>query len=242
MTLHQPHFLPWLPYILRIAVSDYFFVLDDVPYRKNYFQNRCRLQQPDRTPYWATIPVLRKTGYPISDLPLGITSERFIRKLCEGFRQSYSHAPYYHTIGHDIEEFLDTLKSQSYENLSDVSIASIKFSLRILKLPQPIFVKTSAAAPKGISATERLIWCAQSVESKTILNGWGASKSDDVHNADQLAAAGVSMSFLQRSYFMQSGFWKEIEGGLSSLHTALYVGLTPIHKLFEEVTLSISTA
>ena len=38
--IHQPHYLPWLRYIEKIARSDVFILLDTVQYTKNGWQKQ----------------------------------------------------------------------------------------------------------------------------------------------------------------------------------------------------------
>lgn len=67
VTIHQPEHLPWLGLLSKIARSDLWIILDSVPYRKNYFQNRNRLLLRGE-PTWLTVPVTAALGTPIHDV------------------------------------------------------------------------------------------------------------------------------------------------------------------------------
>ncbi len=67
ITIHQPEHLPWLGLLAKVAVADLWVVLDSVPYRKNYFQNRNRLLL-DGKPSWLTVPVTAPFGTLIRDV------------------------------------------------------------------------------------------------------------------------------------------------------------------------------
>lgn len=43
ITIHQPEHLPWLGFFNKLAKAEVFVILDSVPYRKNYFQNRNKI-------------------------------------------------------------------------------------------------------------------------------------------------------------------------------------------------------
>ncbi|MEV1068820.1 WbqC family protein [Streptomyces sp. NPDC050263] len=67
VTIHQPEHLPWLGLLAKVAASDLWIVLDSVPYRKNYFQNRNRvLLNGEQT--WLTVPVDAPFGTLIRDV------------------------------------------------------------------------------------------------------------------------------------------------------------------------------
>ena len=38
--IHQPQYIPWIPYFSKIVQSDIFVLLDDVQFQKNGLQNR----------------------------------------------------------------------------------------------------------------------------------------------------------------------------------------------------------
>jgi hypothetical protein len=67
VTIHQPEHLPWLGLLAKIAESELWLVLDSVPYRKNYFQNRNRVLLDGR-PTWLTVPASAPLGTPIHDV------------------------------------------------------------------------------------------------------------------------------------------------------------------------------
>ncbi|MEU4359773.1 WbqC family protein [Streptomyces virginiae] len=67
VTIHQPEHLPWLGLLAKVAASDLWIVLDAVPYRKNYFQNRNRVLLDGR-PTWLTVPVTAPFGTRICDV------------------------------------------------------------------------------------------------------------------------------------------------------------------------------
>ena len=57
ISIHQPQFLPWLSYFLKIEKSDKFIFLDDVSFHKNGLQNRNKIKNSNGD-FWLTVPIL----------------------------------------------------------------------------------------------------------------------------------------------------------------------------------------
>ena len=57
VTIHQPEHFPYLGYFQKMHSADILILLDNVNYRKNYFQNRNRFMNHQGREEWFTIPV-----------------------------------------------------------------------------------------------------------------------------------------------------------------------------------------
>ena len=55
---HQPHYLPWLGYLAKVAAADLFVVMDDLQYEDQNFQNRNRVKF-NHGAIWLTVPLER---------------------------------------------------------------------------------------------------------------------------------------------------------------------------------------
>src|SRR5688500_19365633 len=58
VAIHQPHFLPWLGYLHRMAQADVFVLLDHVQCERRNYQNRTMVRMNDE-PRWLTVPVVQ---------------------------------------------------------------------------------------------------------------------------------------------------------------------------------------
>ena len=58
VVIHQPAFLPWTDYLLRIAWADFFVFLDSVQYTRRNYQNRNRIKSRHGA-QWLTVPLRR---------------------------------------------------------------------------------------------------------------------------------------------------------------------------------------
>jgi hypothetical protein len=59
LSAHQPEFMPWLGNLSKAAMGDVYFVLDNVQYCKELFQNRNKIRiKSNEGWHWLTIPIL----------------------------------------------------------------------------------------------------------------------------------------------------------------------------------------
>ena len=52
---HQPHYMPWLGYLDKMAKADLFVVMDDLQYEAQNYQNRQRIKLHGGA-QWLTVP------------------------------------------------------------------------------------------------------------------------------------------------------------------------------------------
>jgi len=95
VAIHQPQFIPWIPYFDKILQSDIFVLLDDVQFQKNGLQNRNRIKGPGG-PQWITVPVVHAFGQRIRETR--IASPRAIEKHWRTIRQCYSNSAFFREI------------------------------------------------------------------------------------------------------------------------------------------------
>src|SRR5688572_17153584 len=60
VAIHQPHFLPWLGYLHRMAQVDAFVLLDHVQFERRNYQNRTMIRLEDEA-RWLTVPVVQRS-------------------------------------------------------------------------------------------------------------------------------------------------------------------------------------
>src|SRR5437868_14445339 len=60
VAIHQPHYLPWLGLLHRMAEADLFIVLDHVQFERGNYQNRTQVRV-NGAPHWLTVPVLQRS-------------------------------------------------------------------------------------------------------------------------------------------------------------------------------------
>ncbi len=94
VSIHQPHFLPWLGYFNKVFNSDVFVWLHGVQFRKNYFQNRTKIKNPSNdSEFWLTVPVKAKLTDNIDEVT--IADAKWAARVSKTIQQFYSKSPYY---------------------------------------------------------------------------------------------------------------------------------------------------
>lgn len=190
---HQPHYLPWLPYLAKMALADVFVISHDVQYRKDYFQNRNRIrcrQRPEGW-RWLTIPVTFPAGQGhLARIDQMQMATGWQRQHADVLRQEYHGAEQYG----EVESFIE------YYLTSDTSSRRLIFALlRTLgcHLPYVQDVKNASSlvgAPSG-DKNGRLIDMVRAAGGDGYLIGSGAMEYID---APRFEAAGIKLFKMER--------------------------------------------
>ena len=77
VSIHQPQYIPWLPYYSKISNSDIFVFLDNVQFQKNGLHNRNELKNSNGR-FWLTIPISFNLGDKLSDIK--VIDRRWFKK------------------------------------------------------------------------------------------------------------------------------------------------------------------
>ena len=62
VTIHQPEHFPYMGFFQKMREADLFIILDNVKFRKNYFQNRNKILSKAGKDEWFTVPVEKKSS------------------------------------------------------------------------------------------------------------------------------------------------------------------------------------
>jgi WbqC-like protein family len=167
VSIHQPHFLPWLGYFNKVLHSDVFVWLDSVQYRKNYFQNRTRITDTHAQAFWLTVPVHAPLGTPISRV--FIADRRWRTKVEKTIEQCYGKAPYF-TVS-----WPKLLAAISYapDNLDALNFVTFKAVLQLLGGDLPHVVRDEELAVVSKDPTVRLVEICARVGASHYIAGKG---------------------------------------------------------------------
>lgn len=154
VTIHQPEHFPYAGFFQKMSKADLFVVLDNVKFRKNYFQNRNKIKSRSGDDLWLTVPVEKSAdSKEIRDV-ITSTDPNWRKKLSR-------------TVQENLKVNLDEV--YSHEKLIDINMASIKWCMEKLNIDRPM-VMASSLNVTG-SKSELLANVLRSVGAKKYVSG-----------------------------------------------------------------------
>ncbi len=156
VTIHQPEHFPYQGFFQKMSESDLFVILDNVNFRKNYFQNRNKIVNKQGKEEWFGFPVPKKsTSLQIKDV---VTVDNSInnwrRKVVA-------------KLLHNLK--IDLTSIYQFEKLVDINMESIKWCRNKLKIQTPM-VFASELNVVG-SKSELLLNICRKTNATTYLSG-----------------------------------------------------------------------
>jgi hypothetical protein len=190
VSAHQPHYLPWIGYLAKVAASDLFVVMDDLQFEAQNFQNRNRLKL-NHGPAWLTVP-LEHGGQQerICDKRIRHCAHgRHHWQWChwETMRIHYGGARYWERY----RPALEAVYQQSWSRLLDLNLHLLRLHLEWLDIRTPL-VLASELALTG-QKTERITALCRAVSADVYLSGSGGSRG--YLDVAELERAGVRVAW-----------------------------------------------
>jgi len=186
---HQPHYLPWLGYLDKLAKADLFVVMDDLQFEAQNFQNRQRVKL-GAGPCWLTVPLVRAS----QDARI---CDRRIDNTGRGGRHHWQHRHWRTLVTHygraphfaRYAAALEDVYVRRWEFLLDLDLHLLELARTWFGIRVPI-VRASSLGLAG-HKTERILAMCDAVGARTYLTGRGGSTS--YLDTELLARAGVSV-------------------------------------------------
>jgi hypothetical protein len=185
ISIHQPHYLPWLRYFEKIARSDVFILLDDVQYEKNGFQNRNKIKTPQGWSY-LTVPVRKPTRRPIAAIEVD-DANAWAQQHARALEISYRRAPYFAQYWPALAAHYE----RPWTHLAALNRALLDLLLEQLQITTRV-IASSDLSVQG-RGTERLAELCRAVGGDTYLSG--AYAVDAYLDPATLQAAGIRLAF-----------------------------------------------
>jgi len=123
LSSHQPVYIPWLGFFHKLAVSDLFVVLDNVPYTRYLYFNRNTINSKGG-PVQLSVPVKFSANEPQLHNEVTISNNlNWSKKHWFSISQSYSKSPFFN----DYSEELFEIYHSDWNLLIDLNMRLIKF-------------------------------------------------------------------------------------------------------------------
>lgn len=106
VSIHQPEFLPWLPFFDKMDRADVFVLLDNVQFEKNYFQNRCKVRDGKGSYQLVTIPVSKGSSQSLIMEKELDTGNRLLGKALLSLEFAYRKTTYFNSCFTAIKDII----------------------------------------------------------------------------------------------------------------------------------------
>ena len=188
ITIHQPEHLPWLGFFNKLSKAKIFVILDSVPYRKNYFQNRNRIMGSNGVQFIG-IPAVN-VGHiegTIATTKIAVQGNaKWRTKYLNTIKMSYSKHPFFD----EVYPLLEKAIMMDTEYLADINFAIItSFADRLGFRPE--YIKSSALHVKG-SKSDLILDICKALKATTYIAG---PSGRDYLNMQSFADAGIEVVF-----------------------------------------------
>ncbi len=187
VAIHQPHFMPWLGYLHRMARVDAFVVLDHVQFERRNYQNRSQIRI-DGEARWLTVPVIQRSQ-----------KERIIDKEVDNRDSARAWGPnHFATLRHAYREAgffssyaagLRKLLEARWQRLIDLDLAMLAVLREAFDIRTPL-LRSSELGVEGAKA-ELILNICKAVGARALLAGFGGSRG--YLDAAQFAQHGIEI-------------------------------------------------
>lgn len=183
VAVHQPHYLPWLRYMHKLASCDVLVLLDDTQYEKNGWQNRNRIKGPNG-PVLLTVPVEDASFKPINEVQINNRSP-WAQKHWKSILHSYSPAPYFGAYADRLQEAL----ARPWVRLVDLDLQLVLILREALGISTEVVTSSSLGVPGR--GTARLVTICRALGADQYLTG--AFAAGNHLEADFFKDAGIEV-------------------------------------------------
>ena len=209
VTIHQPHYLPWLGYMHRMARADLFVMLDHVQFERANYQNRTQVRI-NGEPRWLTVPVVQRSQKErILDKTLD-TVEDLAKKHLLTLKHAYRDAGFFSHYARDLQG----LYAAKWERLVDLNAAALELLRGAFGITTQL-VNSSTLGVEGAKG-ELILEICKAVGADALLVGLGGSRG--YLDRDAFERAGIRLEFQQFAHprYPQCGA-QPFSAGLSSV-------------------------
>jgi hypothetical protein len=185
VAIHQPHFIPWLGYLHRMAQADRFIVLDHVQFERRNYQNRSQIRLENEA-RWLTVPVIQvsqKERIVDKQIDRRETAGTWSRNLFATLRYAYRESAHFDAYAAELKKIFEW----PWTRLVDLDAAMLDFLRGAFGITTPL-VRSSDLQVEGAKG-ELIMNLCRAVKADALLAGFGGSRG--YLDAAAFAAQGI---------------------------------------------------
>ena len=166
ISIQQPEYFPWLGFFDKLLQVDKVVFLDNVQFKKRYFENRNRIRVKNGA-CWIRTPVVSKGRFRQLIMNVEIdNTQAWQRKLTETIRHSYSKTKYWKAGGEDLCQLIE---SKPYTHLVDFNFAVIFFIMKKLGIGCDYLLASSIGTTS--SGSDLILEICKKIKARVYLSG-----------------------------------------------------------------------
>jgi hypothetical protein len=235
LTIHQPNFLPWIGFFLKIAKADIFYVFDHIPVTTGKgWHSRTKIILNSEQ-YWLTVPIKKKnlSGQLYSEIEIN-TQSNFVKKHLGTLKHSYAKSYFFD----EIMDFLKEIYSYKTINLCEFNINIIKKLCQRINLKVE-FIKTSSLLKqyvelKALSGNDLVLRLAEISGCDTYFSGNGCL---DFIKPESFAKKNINFIFqkFNNINYNKCSQSHHQEFGISIINDLMHTGFVGVQRLIEDI-------
>jgi hypothetical protein len=133
LAIQQPEHIPWIGFFNKMIQCDLFVYLDNVQFKKRYFENRNKILGTAEI-LWLTVPVVSKGLYTQKLCEVQIDNDQVWKKKYKG---RLEHVCGKYPFWNDLKEIVYPPLDKSFERLVDLNLALINNIREYLEIDTP---------------------------------------------------------------------------------------------------------
>jgi hypothetical protein len=154
ITIHQPEHFPYMGFFQKMQAADLFVILDNVNFRKNYFQNRNKFPNKQGRDEWFTVPVNKNSSSLLIKDVIAAPDNGWRKKLLKQMKFNFK------------TDLSDVYES---EKLIDINMKSIKFCCEQMGIDIPMVFASDIV--NDLSSSELLVSLCENLNATTYISG-----------------------------------------------------------------------
>jgi hypothetical protein len=213
VSIHQPNYVPWLGYFLKIAQSDVFVFLDDAQYSNEGMHNYHYIKTP-QGPLRLKIPVEYHFGDEICHVKTK-DELKWKEKHLQLIESNYKKAPFFKEVFEDFSNLLN----QRFDNMAQMNIEIIRLFSEKLNI-KTRFIKSSELSITS-QREEKVITICEHLSATEYISGTGAKS---YQNEENFLNRGIKLTYLNYHPLEYRQLWGDFHANVSMLDYLMNCG------------------